>query len=97
MHKNTVPADVTTATGEPDFVVLGSIDVERGPIADLAVTPDGATIVATHYGDGIVSIIDAYALTVEADRRHSLRSTGFPTLASWRRFSARSTASALPK
>lgn len=67
MHKNTVPADVTAATAEPDFVVLGSIDVERGPIADLAVTPDGATIVATHYGDGSVSIIDAYALTVEAD------------------------------
>ena len=68
MHKNTVPADVTAATvDEPDFVVLGSIDVERGPIADLAVTADGTTIVATHYGDGSVSVIDAYALTVDAD------------------------------
>jgi len=67
MHKNTVPADVTAATAEPDFAVLGSIDVERGPIADLAVTSDGTTIVATHYGDGSVSIIDAYALRVDAD------------------------------
>jgi DNA-binding beta-propeller fold protein YncE len=67
MHKNTVPADMTAATVEPEFVVLGSIDVERGPIADLAVTSDGTTVVATHYGDGSVSIVDAYALTVEAD------------------------------
>ena len=68
MHKNTVPTDVTEATAvEPDFVVLGSVDVERGPIADLAVSTDGTTIVATHYGDGSVSIIDAYAMTVEAD------------------------------
>ena len=68
MHKNAVPADVTAATvPEPDFVVLGTLDVERGPIADLAVSTDGATVVATHYGNGNVSIIDAYAMTVEAD------------------------------
>ncbi len=47
--------------------MLGTVDVERGPIADLAVSTDGTTIVATHYGDGSVSIIDAYAMTVEAD------------------------------
>ena len=36
MHKNTVHADVTEATVvEPDFVVLDTIDVERGAIADL--------------------------------------------------------------
>src|SRR4029078_6284268 len=40
MHKNTVPADTTEATVDPDFAVLGSIAVERGPIADLAVTAD---------------------------------------------------------
>jgi YVTN family beta-propeller protein len=67
MHKNTVPADVTEASAQADFAVLGSLDVERGPIADLDVTSDGTTVVATHYGDGSVSIIDAYALTVDAD------------------------------
>jgi DNA-binding beta-propeller fold protein YncE len=68
MHKNTVTTNVTeAAAAEPDFVVLGTVDVERGPIADLAVSTDGATIVATHYGDGSVSVIDAYAMTVEAD------------------------------
>ena len=68
MHKNTVTTNVTEATAvEPDFVVLGTVDVERGPIADLAVSADGTTIVATHYGDGSVSVIDAYAMTVEAD------------------------------
>ncbi len=68
MHKNTVTTNVTEATAaEPDFVVLGTVDVERGPIADLAVSTDGTTIVATHYGDGSVSVIDAYAMTVEAD------------------------------
>ncbi|WP_164478263.1 YncE family protein [Mycolicibacterium stellerae] len=70
MHKNTVStnANATEATAvEQDFVVLGTVDVDRGPIADLAVSPDGTTIVATHYGDGSVSVIDAYAMTVEAD------------------------------
>ena len=68
MHKNTVHADVTEATVvEPDFVVLDTIDVERGAIADLAVSTDGATVVATHYGDRSVSVIDAYAMTVDAD------------------------------
>ena len=68
MHKNTVHTDVTEATVvEPDFAVLGTIDVERGPIADLAVSTDGTTVVATHYGDGSVSVIDAYAMIVEAD------------------------------
>ena len=39
MHKNTGRADVTEATVvEPDFVVLGTIAVQRGAIADLAVT-----------------------------------------------------------
>ena len=47
--------------------MLGTVDVERGPIADLAVSSDGTTVVATHYGDGSVSIIDAYAMTVDAD------------------------------
>ena len=66
MHKNTVHTDMTKAV-EPDFAVLGTIDVERGPIADLAVSTDGTTVIATHYGDGSVSVIDAYAMIVEAD------------------------------
>ena len=64
MHKNAVPADVTAATTSD---LLGTLDVERGPIADLAVSADGRTVVATHYGNGNVSVIDAYAMRVEAD------------------------------
>ncbi len=68
MHKSTVTANMTGATAvEPDFAVLGAVDVERGPIADLAVSIDGTTIVATHYGDGSVSVIDAHAMCLEAD------------------------------
>jgi DNA-binding beta-propeller fold protein YncE len=68
MHKNAVHMDMTEATAaEPDFVVLGAIDVERGAIADLAVSTDGATLVATHYGDRSVSLIDAYSMAVDAD------------------------------
>jgi YVTN family beta-propeller protein len=68
MHKNTVHADATNvAATEPDFAVLGTVDIERGAIADLAISADGTTIVATHYGDRSVSVIDAYAMTVEAD------------------------------
>ncbi len=63
MHENTGHKDVTEATVvEPDFVVLGTIDIERGAIADLAVSTDGTTIVATHYGDDSVSVIDADAM-----------------------------------
>jgi YVTN family beta-propeller protein len=67
MHKNTVSTDVSERDAAADFQVLGSIDVERGPIADLAVTADGTTLVATHYGDGCITIVDAYAMTVDAD------------------------------
>ncbi|RDH78102.1 YncE family protein [Mycolicibacterium moriokaense] len=66
MQKNTVLADQAPAV-EPDFAVLGAVDVERGPIADLALSADGTTLIATHSGDGSVSVIDAYAMTVDAD------------------------------
>ena len=63
MHKNTVPTDVTEATVVgPDFVVLGAVDLHRGAIADIAVSTDGSTIVATHYGSGSISVIDADAM-----------------------------------
>lgn len=68
MHKNTVSTDPTGTTAvDPEFAVLASFDVERGPIADMAVSTDGSTIVATHYGDRSVSVIDAHAMTVDAD------------------------------
>ncbi|MGH3677523.1 MAG: hypothetical protein ACRDU5_17655 [Mycobacterium sp.] len=51
---------------EPDFVVLGTIAVQHGAIADLAVSTDGSTLVATHSGDGSVSIIDTDAMTIDA-------------------------------
>jgi DNA-binding beta-propeller fold protein YncE len=63
MHKNNVPTGVTEATAvAPDFAVLGTVDLQRGAIADLAVTTDGSTIVATHYGSGSISVIDADAM-----------------------------------
>jgi len=63
MHKNTVPADVTEAmVVGPDFAVLGTVDLQRGAIADLAVSTDGSTVVATHYGSGSISVIDADAM-----------------------------------
>ena len=66
MHKKTVPADVTEATVvEPDFEVLGTIDIPRGAIAGLAVSTDGSTVVATHYGDDSVSVIDADTMTTD--------------------------------
>lgn len=68
MHKNIAHKGMTDAAAtEPDFVVLGAIDLARGAIADLAVSIDGTTLVATHYGDGSVSVIDAYGMSVEAD------------------------------
>jgi YVTN family beta-propeller protein len=63
MHKNTVSEDVTEATVVgPDFLVLGTVEVPRGAIADLAVTPDGATVVASHYS-GSISVTDAVTMT----------------------------------
>ncbi len=67
MQENTVPAGVTESTVEPDFVVLGAFDTERGAVADLAFSADGTRLIATHYGDRNVSVIDAYAMTIEAD------------------------------
>jgi YVTN family beta-propeller protein len=68
MQKNTVPSDITEATVVgPDYMLLGTVDVARGSIADLAVTTDGTSIIATHYGDGSVAVLDAHAMTVEAD------------------------------
>ena len=49
---------------DPDLVVLGAVDVGRGPIGDIAA--DGTTLVVTNSGDNSVSVIDADTLTVES-------------------------------
>jgi YVTN family beta-propeller protein len=56
-------ADVAPVAGS---LLLGSIAVGRGPIADIAVDPDGATIIATNSGDHSVSVLNARTLGVEA-------------------------------
>jgi YVTN family beta-propeller protein len=45
--------------------LLGSVSVRRGPIGDIAVGNDGATIAATNYGDNSVSMLNAATLRVE--------------------------------
>jgi YVTN family beta-propeller protein len=45
--------------------LLGSVSVRRGPIGDIAVGEDGATIAATNYGDNTVSVLNADTLCVE--------------------------------
>jgi YVTN family beta-propeller protein len=47
---------------EADIAMLGVIDVDRGPIADVAA--DVATLVVTNYGDNSVSVLDQYQLSV---------------------------------
>jgi YVTN family beta-propeller protein len=56
-------ADVAPIT---EALLLGSIAVGRGPIADIAVDPNGATIIATNSGDHSVSVCNAYTLSVQA-------------------------------
>ena len=46
--------------------VLGAIDVGRGPIGDIAVDADGATIVATNPADASVSILGPDLMSVDA-------------------------------
>ena len=53
-------ADVVDA----EVVVLGAVDVRRGPIGDIAT--DGTTLVVTNCGDDSVSVIHADTLTVES-------------------------------
>jgi YVTN family beta-propeller protein len=49
----------------PEARLLGSIAVGRGPIADIAVDPDGVTIVATNSGDNSVSVLDGHMFWVD--------------------------------
>ena len=49
---------------DADFDVLGTIDVARGPIGDIAVSANGRLVV-TNYGDNSVAVLDADTLTVD--------------------------------
>lgn len=54
---------VTVENGEhADVSLLGSVDIARGPIADLAV--DGDALVVANFGDNTVAFVDAESLTV---------------------------------
>jgi DNA-binding beta-propeller fold protein YncE len=52
----------------PGFTKVDEIDTARGAVSGMAVSPDGATLMLTHYGDDSVSLVDtangAVALTV---------------------------------
>jgi DNA-binding beta-propeller fold protein YncE len=56
-------ADVQPTT---EIRMLGSIAVERGPIGDIAVSPNGTRVVATNFGDKSVSMLDGRSLTVRS-------------------------------
>lgn len=52
----------------PNFTVADEIDPWRGAVSGMAVSPDGAVLMVTHFGDDSVSLIDtangATALTI---------------------------------
>ncbi len=61
------PSDVLLDAGaNAEFAELGNLAVSRGPIGDVAVHPDGRTLVVTNYGDNTVAVIDADRLAVRA-------------------------------
>jgi YVTN family beta-propeller protein len=60
------PAAAADVTPAAEARLLGSIAVGHGPISDIAVDPDDATIIATNSGDDSVSVCDARTLRVEA-------------------------------
>lgn len=70
MHTTTVCSDAIASTvvepDYPDYVVLETIATPAGAIADLVVSPDGASLVATHYGTGAVSVVDTEDMAVAA-------------------------------
>jgi YVTN family beta-propeller protein len=49
----------------PGFEVLAEIAVQRGTVSGVAVSPDGAWLLVTHYGDGSFSVIDTRGNAVE--------------------------------
>jgi YVTN family beta-propeller protein len=64
MPKNAPVAEVTDeAHSGADLARVGTVDVRRGAIGDIAATGDG-TIVVTNHGDDTVSLLDAGTLAV---------------------------------
>lgn len=57
---------LTDTGADRDYVVLGAIAVQHGPIGDIAASSDGVTLVVTNYGDNSVSLIAADTLTADA-------------------------------
>ncbi|HEY5152083.1 MAG TPA: hypothetical protein VIJ23_20175, partial [Mycobacterium sp.] len=50
----------------PMVTVAGAVVAGHGPISDMAVSRDGRSLVAAHYGADVVSIIDTATLSVTA-------------------------------
>jgi DNA-binding beta-propeller fold protein YncE len=44
----------------PGFSVIAEIPVQQGPVSGIAVSPDGARLMVTHYGDSSISLIDIF-------------------------------------
>jgi len=57
---------LTEPMAAPAVTVVDAITAAHGPISDLAVSPDGRHLVAAHYGEDVVSIIDTSTLSVTA-------------------------------
>ncbi len=54
-------SNVSRANGPncaPGFTVVDKIAVQRGAVSGIAVSPDGARLMVTHYGDNSFSLID---------------------------------------
>lgn len=57
--REAVDDDALLAVGTaPGFSVVAEISVQHGAVSGIAVSPDGARLIVTHYGDGHVSLID---------------------------------------
>ncbi len=63
----TTELDVRTEPiAAPALVIGGAMAGTCGPISDLAVSSDGSRLIAAHYGDDVVSIIDTATMAVTA-------------------------------
>ncbi|MEB3021248.1 YncE family protein [[Mycobacterium] crassicus] len=62
---------VGTGSANPGAFVVDTVTVDRGPIGGLAVSADGARLLATNYGDDTVSVIDTASGTVVSTVFHA--------------------------
>lgn len=66
MPEHAHPAEATTGTRvDPSVTALGAVELNRGPVGDIAATGTGAALV-THPGDDSVAVLNARTLAVEA-------------------------------